>query len=152
MGIKFQGPDCLQWDQSVVFLICEFKRSHLYSRTENGLHELNSCHLTCSIAKIRANTVTISRQAATAIAVIVVKVRFHYLYLCHNGNRIDPRAMHRSGNRAHTDYLSDPNDEKICSEPLQFYQFFSISLMFCDFPLKIINFSFDVVDNYRCLR
>uniref|UniRef100_A0A1B0AQK1 Uncharacterized protein n=1 Tax=Glossina palpalis gambiensis TaxID=67801 RepID=A0A1B0AQK1_9MUSC len=70
MGIKCQGPDCLQWDQSVVFLICAFKRSHLHSRTENELHELNSCHLTCSIAKIRANTVTISRQAATAIAVI----------------------------------------------------------------------------------
>uniref|UniRef100_A0A1A9VBT6 Uncharacterized protein n=1 Tax=Glossina austeni TaxID=7395 RepID=A0A1A9VBT6_GLOAU len=27
------------------------------------------------------------------------RLRFHYLYLCHNGSRIDPRAMHRSGNR-----------------------------------------------------
>lgn len=32
-----------------------------------------------------------------------------YLYLCHNDNMTDLRAMHHWHSRAHTDYSDDPN-------------------------------------------
>lgn len=32
-----------------------------------------------------------------------------YLYPCHNDSTIDPRAVHRSGSKAHIDYSVDPN-------------------------------------------